>query len=612
MIKPMLLTLHRDPPVGEEWGYEVKYDGFRCLVFLDKDNITLQSRNGKSLNNHFPEIIDFLEALVQQDKLLQFIPLVLDAELTILTSPWKGNFTAIQKRGRTKTKETVLDLAQSTPATLLAFDILKASGKTLVSLPFQTRKAKLKEIFTLLDLPLSPNTYSSVPLQYVPYQLNGDMLFKKIKENHGEGIIAKKTSSTYQAGKRTPDWIKIKNFRNISCFITAYQKDNGYFHVAVMNQDRILPIGLFSHGMSSEERRALIAVVKENSKNEDNLFVYVEPGICVELYYLELYQGQLRHPEFRRFRFDIQVKDCTWNSLRSSNLDLPKSVQITHPEKPLWEEPFFSKLDYLQYLTEASPFLLPFLKNRLLTVIRYPHGMSGEKFYQKNRPDYAPEYVETSVNDGIHYIVCNNLETLVWLGNQLAIELHIPFQKTGSLLPCEIVFDLDPPSEKFFANAVIGALMMKEIFDQLQLASFVKTSGRKGLQVYIPLPEETFTYEQTRKFTEFVANYLVSKEPELFTIERLKKNRGTRVYVDFIQHAEGKTIIAPYSLRENSLPTVATPLNWSEVNQGLRPKQFTVSNVLERLKEKGDPFHSYHLKQDRQPFDKVLSFLDQV
>ncbi len=607
MIKPMLPTLHRDAPTGKEWGYEVKYDGFRCVVTIEQDSVMLQSRNGKDLNTSFPDILTYIEKQIKNKDFYAMLPLTLDCELAVLTSTYKADFSGIQKRGRTKSKDKIDNLAKELPAILLAFDLLNWKGVNLILESYKERKEKLYQLFDQLDLPLFPVVSGEERLQYVPFFSNLDELWPQVQLEDGEGIIAKKISSTYKKGKRTTDWIKVKNYKTVTCFITAYQKENGYFHVGVFDGEEVKELGLFTHGMSSEEKSALIAVIKQNSVREDKDYFYVQPGICLDIFYLELYQNQLRHPEFKQFRFDMDVKECNMNQF--SKVSLPTSVTITHPDKPLWKEPLVTKQDYLHFLSACAPFVLPFLKNRPLTVIRYPHGMYGESFYQKNCPDYAPAFVETFTNQEINYMMCNNLETLIWLGNQLALEFHIPFQTILTSEPSEIVFDLDPPSKEHFSVAVKGALMMKEIFDQLELESFIKTSGRKGLQVYIPLPEARFTYEDTRKFTEFIATYLVSKQPSLFTVERLKKHRGERVYVDYVQHAEGKTIIAPYSLRGNDLPTIATPLHWNEVKESLKPEIFTLFTVLERLKESENPFQRFSACKENQPFEKVLSFL---
>ncbi|WP_226683346.1 DNA ligase D [Sutcliffiella horikoshii] len=607
MIKPMLPTLHRNPPQGNDWVYEVKYDGFRCIASLDTNNINLQSRGGTELSPSFPEIVHFLRELTLNNHWKQMLPLTIDCELVVLTSPRKGNFQLIQKRGRTKTKEKINALSKEHPATLLAFDLLKLKGEVLQTAKFSDRKEKLFQLFKHSGLPLTPIVKNSSRLQYIPFSTESEELWAKIKLEQGEGLIAKKINSTYTLGKRSTDWIKVKNYKTVTCFITAYQKDNGYFHIGVFKGESVQDLGLFSHGLTSEERSALIGVIKQNSYKEDEKFVYVKPGICVEIFYLELYQSQLRHPEFKRFRFDTDVQECTAENL--SNPPLPPSVSITNPNKPLWEEPLVTKQAYIDFLSLCSPYLLPFLKDRAITVIRFPHGMSGESFYQKNSPDYAPSFVETHVDQDINFILCNNMETLIWLGNQLALEFHVPFQTVLTSEPSEIVFDLDPPSKEHFSTAITGAMMMKEIFDQLGLQSFIKTSGRKGLQVYIPLPEGKFTYQETRQFTEFIAHYLVSKEPALFTVERLKKHRGNRVYVDYVQHAEGKTIIAPYSLRGNDVPTVATPLYWKEVKEDLRPEEFTLFSVQERLKRLGDPFQEFEASKSTQPFQNVLSSL---
>ncbi|MBM7643982.1 bifunctional non-homologous end joining protein LigD [Scopulibacillus daqui] len=286
-----------------------------------------------------------------------------------------------------------------------------------------------------------------------------------------------------------------------------------------------------------------------------------------------------------------------------------EQVTLTSLSKPLWPDKGLTKADYLNYLTRMAPFMLPFLKNRALTVIRYPHGAGGESFFQKNCPDYVPDFVKTKIIDDINYIVCSDLPTLIWLGNQLAFELHVPFQTIDTDKPAEIVLDLDPPSRDAFQLAVTAALLIKEITDKLHLTSFVKTSGNKGLQVYIPLPDNRYTYEETRLFTSFAAEFLKEKEPKLFTTERLKKKRGNKLYIDVVQHAEGKTIIAPYSVRGNQEALVAAPLFWDEVNSSLRPEHYPLDLIEKRLQTKGDPFSTFHKAKHKQSFEPIVTWL---
>jgi DNA ligase D len=286
-----------------------------------------------------------------------------------------------------------------------------------------------------------------------------------------------------------------------------------------------------------------------------------------------------------------------------------QKVTITSPSKPLWPQRNLFKIDFLKYLIGVAPHMLPFLEERTLTVIRYPHGAGSESFYQKNTPEYAPEFVKTHLSDGINYTICSSLPTLIWLGNQLAFEFHIPFQTLQSHGPSEIVFDLDPPSRDYFHLAIEAALIIKEILDRLKLISYIKTSGNKGLQLYIPLPDNTYSYEETRRFTQFIAQYLVTKEPNWFTIERMKAKRGSKLYVDYIQHAEGKTIIAPYSVRGNDEALVATPLHWKEVISTLRPEQYPLDAIIPRIEESGCPFSSFFESKKKQKFTPVLEWL---
>jgi bifunctional non-homologous end joining protein LigD len=607
-MKPMLPTLTFEVPQGENWNYEVKYDGFRALLLWDEE-IKLISRNGNSLLEIFPEIKLYLEN--NYEVLKKFLPLALDGELVYLENEFKAQFSTIQVRGRMRSEKKILEKALHTPCRLLVFDLLSLNGTSFSGRNYTERKLALQKLFEACNLPNKPDPISTDLIQLIPASKNYQSLWEQVVLHDGEGIVAKQDRNIWEEGKRTTLWLKFKNFKYVSCFVTAYEKSNGYFYVGVYKDSKIYPIGQFLFGIKPEEKQALFQIIKENKTNEDDRFIHVQPAICLEIKYLELYDEQMREPHFERFRFDLSPEDCTFDKFVHQQKNLPQDIDITHPDKPLWETPAVKKIDFIRYLQEISPYILPFLQNRLLTVLRYPHGMFGEAFYQKNCPDYAPDFVQTSLHEGINYIVCNNLKTLLWLGNQLAFEFHIPFQTLSSKGPSEIVLDLDPPSRKEFKLAIKAAQMIKEVLDQLHLIGFVKTSGNKGLQIYIPLPENEYSYDDTRLFTEFIAEYLISKAPESFTIERLKRNRQNKLYVDYIQHAAGKTIVAPYSARGNETAALATPLFWDEVNDDLRMEDFTIINMMKRINEKGDPFQSYFETKKKQNFSPILEFLKQ-
>lgn len=606
-MKPMLPSLSFEIPTGKEWFYEVKYDGFRAILHWDVDAIRLESRNGKSLLELFPEIQLFLES--NKKTFIPYMPLSLDGELVYLENAYKAHFGSIQIRGRMRSERRIAEKANASPCRLLIFDVIKLGGETLENEKYVSRKARLHTLFEQCALPLNPDEKNAKLLQMLPNYTNFPEVWDKVMLYDGEGVVAKQENNKWEEGKRTSLWIKYKNWKYTNCFITSYQKANGYFYVGVYKNDTIISIGQFIFGLKPDEKNALFQIINQNKADEDNQFIYVEPAICVEIKYLEIYEELMREPHFHQFRFDLKPDSCTYDQFNQGQKNLPQDVEITHPDKPLWVEPSIKKIDFIHYLREISPYMLPFLKDRLLTVIRYPHGIFGESFYQKSCPEYAPNFVQTQMADGINYIVCNNLKTLLWLGNQLAFEYHIPFQTVNNNKPSEIVFDLDPPSREDFELAVIAAKYIKEILDQLELIGFVKTSGNKGLQVYLPLPENTYTFEETRLFTSFIANYLVSKEPDFFTIERMKKNRGNRLYVDYIQHAEGKTIIAPYSSRGTKEATIATPLLWEEVNEHLRIVDFQMNTIIKRINRFGDPFQQYFVAKENQKLRPVLDFL---
>lgn len=605
-IKPMLPSLSFEVPKGEDWYYETKYDGFRAILHWDKE-LSLLSRNGKPLLELFPEIQSFLEENASNIK--PFLPLTLDGELVFLENAYKAHFGSIQVRGRMRSEKRITEKALTSPCHLLIFDALVINGESLRNEVYESRKAKLTNLFKRCELPLQPDEKSRSLVQLIPSYKDFSSIWEKIVLYDGEGIVAKQLKNKWEEGKRTSLWIKYKNWKYVLCFITAYERSNGYFYTGVYENETVHPIGQFLFGLKPDEKNALLEIIKENKSGEDNRFIYVEPAICIELKYLEIYENQMREPHFHQFKFDITPKECTINQFIIKQKNLPADIEITHPNKPLWKEPAIQKIDYLHFLRGISPYMLPFLKDRLLTVIRYPHGIFGDPFYQKNCPDYAPTFVDTKTSDGINYIVCNHLKTLLWLGNQLAFEYHIPFQTINSNGPSEIVFDLDPPERGAFKLAIKAALLIKEVLDQLELTGFVKTSGNKGLQIYIPLQENTYSYDDTRLFTSFIADYLIAKDPDSFTIERIKKNRGNRLYVDYIQHAQGKTIVAPYSPRGTNEATVATPLYWNEINDQLKVENFQIPQLLKRIQTIGDPFQSFFETKKKQKFSPVLAFL---
>ncbi len=585
MRTPMKLTIAEEAPVGNEWMYEVKYDGFRVWLSWTADGITLTSRTGKDLTPKFPEIVSLAD-----EKVPTSVPFTLDGELVILNTALQANFNLLQQRGRLRNKTKIADSAQRRPATFMAFDLLSN-----VSDPYKKRRDDMVQIVKEL---------ATSRIQSVSTYHDVEAVLQDVLTHQAEGIVAKQKDSSYRFDYRSKQWVKVKNWRTISAFLTTFQPDNGYFGTGVVKDESWAEMGKFKHGLTAEQSETLRSFFKERGQKKQGVW-HLPPSVCVDIACLDAKEKDFREPMFHDFRFDLTPEECTEEKLQWDLSQFPQALSFTNLDKKLWST--YRKKEYLLYLRSIAPYLLPLMKEKKLTVIRYPDGISKPSFFQKHLPDHAPDFVGSWVESGETFITCQNVEALLWLGNQAAIEFHLPFQKAGGTHPDEIVFDLDPSQHDDFPSAVMAARLLKHLLDELHVHSFVKTSGNKGIQVHIPITEGTMTYKETRTFTESLATLLVQERSDLFTTERLKKHRKGRLYIDYVQHAEGKTIIAPYSTRATPNGTVATPLYWEELTDDLTPNHFTFPSLLERVQTMGCPFFYYHQAREEQPIETMKS-----
>ncbi|MCM3088610.1 DNA ligase D [Bhargavaea ginsengi] len=614
-MKPMKLTPAETLPEGSGWLYEIKYDGFRCLLDWREDGVRLFSRNGNDLADRFPEIIAAITEA--SDAARPYLPLLLDGELVFLLNDVRSDFPIVARRSRLRTQSAIEEQSRMFPCRFAAFDLLEKGGEDLRATTVEQRKQALSELLRSLNFPLDTDYLDPSAVQGVAAHTKPETLRNRLIAGNGEGLVVKRSGSRWQEGIRSTDWVKIKNWRTVPVVLTAFETENSNFSGRILDQGEWREVVTLRHGFSEEESKTLVALFKANGTEGPPGTFTLAPAVTAEVLTIGESGGKLREPRFSQFLLDEDPETVTVQRYRRALEPIPPGVTVTNPDKPLFPEAGIDKDGYLLYLQYAAPHLLPWLENRPLTVIRYPHGTDdAERFYQKHAPDSLPSFVQTAAGEEGELLLCNSLETLLWLGNQAALELHVPFGRLRkgeeSLFPDEIVFDLDPPDATKFGLAVDAALRLKKVFDGFGLTSFVKTSGGKGMQLYLPIPPGTFTYEDTRQFTSFAANYLCEQAPEHFTTERMKKKRGGRLYVDYVQHARGKTIIAPYSTRGSGHAPVATPLEWHELTDGLRPEMFTISTVTERLRSKGDPFRLMEKARDNQPFGEVLEKLKEM
>lgn len=460
----------------------------------------------------------------------------------------------------------------------------------------------------ILDNALDASEKCVNNLMYVPYFKESSKVCDLVFTHKGEGIIAKRINSKYHYGNRHQDWFKIKNWRTIRGFLTSYDSNNNYFSISIFKHKEIHNIGKCKHGLDEEASHTLKQLFLTKGKKENHLFL-LPPAVCASVHTLDLYENELREPAFSELLPNQLPETCTIEQLTFDLAMFPTNVELSNLNKVFWDNKNIAKRDFLIYIREISPYMIPFLKDRALTVIRCPDGVLGESFFQKSLPSYAPSFIKSVQQDHKNLMVCDHLDALIWLANHGAVEYHIPFQTTSNNYPIEIIFDLDPPDKKEFKTAIFAAKLIKQILNDLELVSFIKTSGNKGLQIHIPIPKKSMSYQDTALFTEAIARTLVNQYPHLFTIERFKKNRENRLYIDYVQHGKDKTLIAPYSPRKTKEATIATPLYWDEVNDHLTPDSFTIMNLIERVQTHGCPFANFFKIGKKQKLEKLFQLI---
>ena len=330
--------------------------------------------------------------------------------------------------------------------------------------------------------------------------------------------------------------------------------------------------------------------------------VWVKPALVAEVNFTEYTRdGHLRHPAFVRLREDKPLSECVRDDVPPPQLEAepdeaarPKpQIRVTRPEKVFWPEEGYTKGDLVAYYRAISPWLLPYLRERPLVLDRYPDGITGKSFFQKNAPEFAPDWVRTEQvwsedsDKETEYFICDDEETLVYLANSAAIPLHAWASRLPSLqAPDWCILDLDAKDAEF-GDVIKIARAIRKLCRSIELPTFIKTSGASGLHVLIPLAGNC-TFAQSRQLAQIVATVVSQKMPEIASIARRPASRKGRVYIDFLQNGHGRLLVTPFSVRPLPGATVSMPLRWSEINSKLSPAKFTIKTAtrrMERLKE---------------------------
>ncbi|MDR4953614.1 DNA ligase D [Chryseobacterium sp. ES2] len=607
-IRPMLCKTSEKPFDNKDWAFEIKWDGYRAIADIRDGEIRLYSRNGLDFSKSFRKVSDALK--------IQNHEMVLDGEVVAYDDKGKPNFQWLQRIAE-----------QNTDLVLIyqVFDLLWLNGHSTENLSYLQRKELLKEALIENDI-----------IKYHDHILQNGKDFFQAAENMGlEGIIAKKADSEYKENIRSSEWLKIKIHQSdeaVICGFTAPKGARKHFGSLILGKylnGELIFCGHTGTGFTEQSLKEIHQklqplVVKESAfkitPKTNSKATWLKPELVAEIKYTELTKDHIyRHPVFLRLREDIDDTDVKFDtnspqkqpemkakatSKKTTTTDIVKKigkqqVTLTNQNKLYFPADGITKGDIIEYYQSISKFILPHLKNRPQSLNRFPNGIEGLSFYQKDADEHTPGWVTlqkifSESNDKyINYIICNDKETLAYLNNLGCIELNIWTSHTPKVdFPDYLVLDLDPSEKNTFEDVIETALAVKEVLDKAGIIGYPKTSGSSGIHVYIPMGAK-YTYDQVKDFGHVLMQLVHQELPELTTLERsLQKRDKNKIYLDYLQNRRAQTLASVYSVRPKPGAPVSTPLEWNEVKKGLHPTNFTIHNMAERLQEKGDLFKS--------------------
>ncbi|HYM12589.1 MAG TPA: DNA ligase D, partial [Bryobacterales bacterium] len=643
-IVPMQAFAAAEPPEGPEWLYEIKWDGVRAICFLDGQTVRLVSRNGNPADAQYPELSVLPHYLAAESA-------ILDGEIAALDEQGRPSFHLLQPRIMAADPNAIAHLSRTRPVVFFVFDLLYLDGCDLRGSPLEERKRALESILR----PCPQLRYSE------HFSGRGAPFLEAARAQGLEGIVAKRAQSRYES-KRSRDWLKVKIVSQqdfVICGFTAGERGSGTFGALVLGiyeQDNLLWAGNVGTGFDQPALEKIHALLEPLASPRcpfrdipkiPQPVTWVRPErVCTAKFASWTPDGRLRAPVFLGLRLDAEPRDCFREQpgdppaaapkrrrrvaaapaaearapLLSGSADAAlltvesRRLKFTNLNKVFYPREGYTKRDLINFYNGVAELILPHLRDRPLSLKRYPNGIEGEYFFQKEAAESFPAWLRIepiSTEPGkapTHFVVCDDRATLLFLANLGCIDQNPWMSRAGSLAnPDFILIDLDP-QDCPFGRIVEAAQLVRQKLDRLELEGYPKTTGGDGMHIYIPI-QPRYTYEQARTFAEILARLAAAERPDLFTTPRAvaRRERG-KVYFDWAQIAEGKTIAAPYVLRAHPGAPVATPLHWREVAAGLTPDQFTIRNALDRFARVGDLF--VPVLTNRQPLEAALERLE--
>jgi len=630
-IRPMLAILVDEPFDDPNWQYEVKWDGYRALAFINKGKVELFSRNNKSFNEKFYPIYDLLNEWK--------INAVLDGEILVLNDKGISNFGSLQNWRSEADGELVF----------YVFDILWYEGKNLMEIPLDERQAILNDVL--------PTDDDRVRLGKV-FKASGVDFFDAAQRMGLEGIIAKKTDSTYVPDRRSKEWLKIKVHKRQEVVIAGFTKNAdtsksfSSLLLGVYEKGKLQYVGKVGTGFSDKLQKTMMEqfkpIIVDKSPfesipdvNKPSRFrpnppkakaTWLKPELVCEVAFTEVTEdGVFRHPSFQGMRVDKKATEVVREvemptekiidetkerspheqAIKAPEGKQPKTLlnpkdetqvrkikghelKFTNLSKIYWPEDKVTKRDMFNYYYQVAEYILPYLKDRPQSLNRFPGGIHGPSFYQKDVKGKAPDWAETfpyenGEGEKKEYLVGTDEASLLWMASLGCIEMNPWFSRIQHPdNPDYCVIDLDPDKQTF-DQVVEAALETKKVLDAIDVPSYCKTSGSTGMHIYIPLNAK-YDYDQSQMFAKIIVSLVHKQIPDYTSLERMVAARKGKMYLDFLQNRPGATIAGPYSLRPKVGATVSMPLHWDEVKPGLKMKDFNIFNAIDRLKVEGDLF----------------------
>ncbi|MCR9160211.1 MAG: DNA ligase D [Nannocystaceae bacterium] len=626
-VAPMLAVPRDDAFDDEAWLYELKYDGYRLLCGKSDDGVVLRYRSGKEATAAFPEVRRALEAL-------PFGRFVLDGEVVVLDDDARPNFGRLQKRAMLQRGLDVETATREHPVTLYAFDLLAFDDYDTRVLPLLERKALLRRLLPPAGV-----------IRYTDHiEAQGVALMDHVRRLEVEGIVAKRSASAYVAG-RCDDWQKVRVVQTGDFVIVGYTKASdrrpgfGALVLGTYDGENLRCVGRVGTGFDTATLRSLHAELEALGRSTpavegDGLpkdACWVAPRLVAEIRYKHVTDGgNLRHPVFVRIRRDVPPQACMLPEAvpvasaepqvppapKGAMGSSPRNVVLTNPGKVFWPEAGYTKRDLFEYYRDIAPWLLPYLRDRPLVLTRYPDGIDGKSFYQKNAPAHVPDWIRTRMmwsehaQREIHYFVVDDLDALLYVANLGTIPLHVWGSRLASLQhPDWSILDLDP-KEAPFDHVVQIAEHLRGLCEELGLPHVLKTSGATGLHVLVPLGRQC-TYEQCRLLAQLLAQVAVAALPDIATVQRSMRARGGRVYIDALQNGHGRLLVSPFCVRPRPGAPVSMPLRWDELGPTLDPTAYDIRNARARMERLGeDPFAS--VLRERPDLPRALDALGRL